>query len=123
MTPTEPGGLAGEGEILWRRHDAENTDKVVEVTQRLEDYDDGHMEYVLEDPTRTYRWQYHEDDLNSCFWTTGIINDETKAVMNDRVREIYQRVCDHLFSKVRDEKTLEVSGEQCLHCRKKRDTQ
>lgn len=111
------------GEILWRRHDAEGTTKLVEVTQRLEDLDTGHVEYVLEDPTHTYCWQYHEDDLNDCFWTTGIISDAPKAVLNDRVREVYQRVCEHLFAEVHNEETLEVSGEKCLSCLKRREAQ
>jgi hypothetical protein len=40
--------------------------------------------------------------------------------MDDRVREVYQQVCDHSFSEVHDPETHAVVGEQCLHCRKRR---
>ena len=121
LSPTEPGASPMRGTILWRRHDAEGTTKLVEVTQRLEDADDGHMEYVLSDPTHTQRWQYHEDDLEDCFWDTGLSSDEVKPVMDDRIRAVWQRVCDHSFSEVHDSETLEVVGEQCMHCRKRRE--
>lgn len=120
LTPTEPAGVASEGEILWRRHDMEPTDKLVEVAQRLEDYDDGHMEYVLWDPTHTNRYRYREEDLNDCFWATGLYNEEPKPVMDDRVREVYQRICDHSYHEVHDRETHEVAAEQCIHCRKRR---
>lgn len=87
-------GSVPKGRILWRRHDFENTSKLVEVTQRLEDTDSGHMEYVLWDPTHSERWQYHEDDLRDCFWDTGLTNEETKPVLDDRIRELHERVSD-----------------------------
>jgi len=120
VDPLAPTGMAAVGEILWRRHDAEATDKLVEVTRRLKDVDDGHVEYVLEDPTRTYRWQYREDDLRNCFWSTGLHNDEPKAVMDDRIRAVYQRVCDHSFHVVHDRETMEPVAEECINCRKRR---
>lgn len=58
----------------------------------LEDVDSGHMEYVLWDPTHTERWQYHEIDLEDCFWDTELSSDEAKPVMNDQIREIWERV-------------------------------
>ncbi|ADB63424.1 hypothetical protein Htur_4638 (plasmid) [Haloterrigena turkmenica DSM 5511] len=93
LSPTEPGAAPLEGEILWRHHDAEGTTKLVEMTQRLEDQDSDHMEYVLWDPTHTERWQYHEEDLEYCFWDTGLVNDEAKPVMDDRIRAVWERVC------------------------------
>ncbi len=94
IDPLQPSDIATEGEMLWRRYDAEGTTKVVEVTQRLEDHDDGHMEYVLWDPTHTKRWQYREEDLADCFWATGLYNEETKPVQDDRIREVWERVRD-----------------------------
>lgn len=94
LSPTEPGSALLCGSILWRRHDCENTTKLVTVTQRLEDADSGHMEYVLQDPTLTERWQYHEDGLEDCFWDTGLRSNEVKPVMNDRIRELWTRVRD-----------------------------
>lgn len=117
ITPEGPG----VGEILYRIHDHEPAPKIVEVVQRLEDVDDGHREYVLADPTHTTRDQYREEDLWDCFWTTGIVNDEPKPVMDDDVRALYQRVCDHSFSEVHDKETLEPVAEQCIHCRKRRE--
>lgn len=105
------------GTILWRRHDNEPAPKLVEVTQRLQDVDSGHMEYVLQDMTHTTRDQYHEDDLADCFWPTGLHNEEVKPIMDERIREVYQRVCDHSFTTVHDPETSEPAGEQCLHCR------
>lgn len=124
IDPLRFGDVAAENAILWRRHDAESTSKLVEVTGRFEDVDDGHMEYVVEDPTLTCRWQYREEDLADCFWATGLYNKEhTKAVQDDRIREVYQRVCDHSFSEVHDPETKEVTGEQCRHCRKRREVE
>jgi hypothetical protein len=120
LSPTSPSD-AYPGAMLWRRHDAEETTKLVEVTQRLEDKDNGHVEYVLQDPTHTYRWQYHEDDLEACFWDTGLRNDEPKPVMDDRIREVYQQVCEHSFHTVHDRETHEPAGEKCINCRLRRD--
>ena len=120
VDPLAPTGTAYPGRILWRRHDMEGTSKLVEVTQRLKDEDDGHYEYVLWDPTHTNRWQYGEEDLAGCFWDTGLTNDEVKPVLDDRIRQVYQRVCDHSFHTVHDSETMEPDGEQCIHCRKKR---
>lgn len=92
IDPLATTGIVGENAILWRRHDAEGTSKIVEVTQRLEDYDDGHMEYVLWNPTHTDRWQYREEDLADCFWATGLYNEETKPVQDDRIRDLWERV-------------------------------
>lgn len=92
LSPTEPGGAPSCGTILWRRHDAEGTPKLVQVSQRLEDTDSGHMEYVLWDPTHTERWQYHEDDLEDCFWDTGINVDHGKPVGDERVQALWERV-------------------------------
>jgi hypothetical protein len=87
-------GKAYQGMILWRRNDEESVPKLVEVTQRFEDCDDGHLEYVLMDVTHTTRHQYHEDDLQDCFYDTGLRNDEPKPVMDDRIREVWTRVKD-----------------------------
>ncbi|WP_276257195.1 hypothetical protein [Halomontanus rarus] len=112
---------ATPGDILWRRHELEGTTKIVEVTQRLVDVDSGHVEYVLVDPTHTHRWQYHEDDLKDCFWDTGLSCEHGKPVVDDRIGMLFQRVCEHSFSKVHDPDTLESVGEQCLYCRKRRE--
>jgi|GEM_PF-627156 len=119
VDPLAPTGTVHPGRILWRRHDIEGTSKLVEVSQRLKDEGDGHYEYVLWDPTHTNRWQYHEEDLADCFWDTGLTNDEVKPVMDDRILEVYQRVCDHSFHTVHDSETMEPDGEQCIHCRKR----
>lgn len=92
LDPVTPG--AGEGEMLWRRHDAEGTTKLVEVVQRLEDVDSGERYYKLMDPTHTETWTYFEDDLVDCFWSTGLHNKEVKPVMDDRIREVWDRVSD-----------------------------
>ena len=92
LDPLAPADTAGEGEMLWRRHDAEQTAKLVEVVQRLEDYDSGAMYYKLSDPTHTEYWTYHEDDLRDCFWSTGLYNKTVKPVENDRIREVWNRV-------------------------------
>lgn len=121
VDPLNPGSAPSTGTILWRRHETEGTSKLVEVTGRLEDVDDGHMVYVLQDPTHTRQWQYREEDLQDCFWDTSLYNDESKPVLDDRIREVYQRVCDHSFHDVHDPETHEVAGQQCIHCRKRRD--
>lgn len=117
LDPVTPG--AGTGKMLWRRHDAEATTKLVEVVQRFEDVDSGERYYQLTDPTHTEYWTYHEDDLVDCFWYTGLYNKEVKPVMDDRIREVYQRVCGHAFNQVYDEAGL-PTGEECIHCRKSR---
>jgi len=120
LDPTEPGAAPLTGTMLWRRHDAEPVSKLVEVVGRYEDLDDGHREYELTDPTCTEYHRYREEDLGDCFWDMGLQNDEAKAVMNDRIREIYQCVCDHSFHEAHDPETHEVTGEECIHCRKQR---
>lgn len=123
IDPFSIKGRAFEDKILWRRHDAENVPKLVEVKQCLKDDSDGHWEYVLTDMTHTSEWRYHEDDLADCFWDTRLHNrDHPKPVMDDRIREVYQRVCEHSFHTVHDAETAEPTGEQCIDCRKKRDT-
>jgi len=92
LSPTEPGASPQCGDILWRRHDAEGTTKLVEVSPRLKDDDDGHMEYVLWEPTHTERWQHREEDLEDCFWDTGLYSDEAKPVMDNRICELWQRI-------------------------------
>lgn len=82
--------------------------------------DVGHLEYVLMDPTHTDRWQYHEDDLEDCFWDTGLRNEEVKPIMDERIREIFQRVHEHLFRTVHDSEMGEPDGEKCITCRKRR---
>lgn len=115
-------GTAGENAVLWRRHDGEGTAKLVVVTKRLEDLDDGHREYELTDPTNTSIWRYREADLADCFWDTGLRRESAKAVMDDRIREVYQRVCEHSFSEVHTRRDGELvpDGEQCIHCRLRR---
>jgi hypothetical protein len=121
LSPTNPGSSPLRGKMLWRRHDAEGTTKLVEVVQRLQDEDDGHMEYVLADPTHTSQWQYHAEDLEDCFWDTGLYNDDhLKPVQDDRIREVYQQVCDHSFSTVHDPDSLDPTAEKCLKCRKRK---
>jgi hypothetical protein len=122
VDPLSIKGRAFEDMILWRRHEAENVPQLVEVKQCLRDDSDGHWEYVLTDMTHTSEWRYHEDDLADCFWDTGLYNrDEPKPVMDDRIREVFQRVCDHSFHTVHDSETHEPAGEQCIHCRKRRN--
>lgn len=123
VDPLHPAGTASPGTILWRRHDMEGTTKLVEVTGRLEDQDDGHVEYVLEDPTRTDRWQYRAEGLEDCFWDTGLHNDiNGDAVLDDRIREVWQRVCAHTFRTVYEPGSTErEAGEQCLKCKKRRE--
>jgi len=122
IDPFSIKGRAFEGKILWRRHDAENVRKMVEVKQCLKDDSDGHWEYILSDMTHTSEWRYHEDDLADCFWDTGLWNNEPKPVIDDRIREAYQHVCAHSFHTVHDRETGEPTGEQCFHCRKKRES-
>jgi len=124
INPLSIKGRAFEDKILWRRHEAESVPQLVEVKQCLKDDSDGHWEYVLTDMTHTREWRYHEDDLADCFWDTGLYNrDEPKPVMDDRIREVFQRVCNHSFHTVHDSETTEPAGEQCINCRKKRDVQ
>lgn len=93
IDPLSINGRAFEDKILWRRHDAENVPKLVEVTQCLKDDSDGHWEYVITDMTHTSEWRYHEDDLGDCFWDTGLYNNEyAKPVQDDRIREVWERV-------------------------------
>lgn len=95
LDPTAIGDRCHTGTILWRRHDDEPAPKLVEVTQCLQDADDGHWEYVLEDPTRTESTQYRQEDLLDCFWDTGLNNrDHLKAVQDNRIRVIWNRVKD-----------------------------
>lgn len=80
--------------ILWRRHAEEPAPKLVEVTQCLQDDADGHWEYILADLTHTEYHRYHEDDLADCFWDTGLYHQEgSKPVADERLRELYERVC------------------------------
>lgn len=121
VDPLSIKGRCFEDKILWRRHAQEPAPKLVEVKQCLQDDSDGHWEYVLTDMTHTTEDRYHEDDLADCFWDTGLYNDEhTKPVQDDRIREVYQRVCNHSFHTVHDPDSGEPTGEQCIHCRKKR---
>lgn len=118
VDPLSIGGKAGEGQVLYRRHAQEGTTKLVIVTKRLKDIDDGHREYELADPTYTEYWQYHEEDLADCFWSTGLYDKHREGVGNDEIREAYQWVCDHSFHEVHDSDTMEVAGEQCIRCQK-----
>lgn len=122
VDPLHIGDKVAQDAVLWRRHDAEGTEKLVIVTKRLEDMDDGHREYELTDPTATNYYRYREEDVADCFWDTGLRCDEIKGVMDDRIGEVYQRVCDHSFSEVHTEVDGEYvpDGEQCIHCRKRR---
>lgn len=93
VDPFSIKGRAFEEKILWRRHDEESVVKLVEVKQCLQDDSDGHWEYILTDVTHTMEWRYHEDDVADCFWDTGLYNsDHPKAVMDDRIREVWERV-------------------------------
>ena len=121
VDPLSIGGKAGEREVLYRRHKQEGTTKLVIVTKRLEDIDDGHREYELTDPTYTEYWQYREEDLDGCFWSTGLYDRHREGVGNEEIRDAYQHVCEHSFHEVHDPETLDVTGEQCIHCRKRRD--
>jgi hypothetical protein len=122
VDPLSIKNRAFEEKILWRRHDAEGTSKLVEVTQCLRDDADGHWEYVLQDPTHTRRWQYRQEDLAACFWDTGLYNDaHAKPIQDDRIREVYQRVCDHTYSEVLDSETGDVVLDRCTHCRHERE--
>lgn len=125
VDPLSIGGTAGQGSVLWRRHDMEGTTKLVIVTNRFEDMDDGHREYELWDPTYTERWRYREDDLAELFWDTGLYDRHSEGTSNEEIREAYQHVCDHSFSEVHTENEkgeLVPDGEQCIHCRKRRPT-
>ena len=125
VDPLFVGGKPGEGEVLWRRHDMEGTTKLVIVTKRLEDMDDGHREYELWDPTYTEKWQYREEDLADLFWSTGLYDRHSEGVGNEEIREAYQWVCDHIYREVHTENEdgeLVPDGEQCIHCRKRRDS-
>ena len=117
IDPLSTNGMAGKGEVLYRRHAQEPTTKLVIVTKRLEDIDDGHREYELWDPTYTERYRYREEDLAACFWSTGLYDPHRYGVGDDDIREAYQHVCEHTFSDVHDLETLDPDGEQCLHCR------
>lgn len=121
VDPLSIGGKAGEGEVLYRRHAQEGTTKLVIVTKRLEDIDDGHREYELTDPTYTEYWQYREEDLADCFWSTGLYDRHSEGVGNDEIREAYQWVCEHSFHVVHDSVSMEPTGEQCIHCRQYRE--
>lgn len=94
IDPFSIKGRAFEDKILWRRHDSEGVPKLVEVKQCLKDDSDGHWEYVLTDVTHTREWRYHEDDIPDCFWDTGLYNKEPKPIMDDRIREVWERVKD-----------------------------
>jgi len=90
IDPLSIKGRAFEEKILWRRHDAENVPKLVEVKQCLTDDSDGNWEYILTDMTHTREWRYHEEDLADCFWDTGLYNDEhAKPVHDKRIREVW----------------------------------
>jgi hypothetical protein len=122
LTPTRPTGRAGRNEILWRRHEFEGTTKLVEVLGRYENVDTDRVEYQLTDPTHTEYWRYCAEDLDDCFWATGLYNrDEPKPVMDDRIREVYQRICDHSFHTVHDRETHDPVGEECIHCRVRKE--
>jgi hypothetical protein len=120
VDPLSVGGKPGEGEVLYRRHAREGTTKLVIVTKRLEDLDDGHREYELTDPTYTRYWQYREEDLADCFWSTGLYDRHSHGVDDEEIRQAYQHVCDHSFSEVHDPETHAVAGEQCIHCKTRR---
>jgi len=95
IDPLSIKGRAFEEKILWRRHDAENVPKLVEVKQCLTDDSDGNWEYILTDMTHTREWRYHEEDLADCFWDTGLYNDEhAKPVHDKRIREVWERVAE-----------------------------
>lgn len=117
VDPMTPGDGPGQYEVLWRRHDIEGTTKLVIVTKRLEDRDDDHREYEIADPTYTEYWQYREEDLADCFWSTGLYDKHHKGTSKDDIRAAYQWVCDHSFNEVHDSETMEPVGEQCIHCR------
>ena len=79
--------------ILWRRHKDEPTSKLVEVTQCLKDPSDGHWEYILTDMTHTEQWRYHEDDLATAFWDTGLHNaDNNKPIEDSRLNNLHNQI-------------------------------
>lgn len=104
------------GIAMTRRHG-----EIAEVPRQLEDVDSSCRKYVLWDPIYIERWQYNEMDLEDCFWATGLYNEEANPVMNDRIREVWQHVCDHSFAIVHDPETHEPSREKYLYCRKRRE--
>lgn len=75
LTPSEPGGKATQGAILWRRRESEATSKLVEVVDRYRDVDGGGMMYRVADPDRDESWLYGEEDLDAAFWETGLHTD------------------------------------------------
>lgn len=74
--------------LLVRNDPEERVEKIVEVTQRLRDIDGEHYEYVLQCPTHTASYQYHEADVEDCFLDTGATCNEPKPVMIDWVRKV-----------------------------------
>lgn len=120
VDPLSIGGRAHEGSVLWRRHAGESVSRMVVVTNVLEDLDDGHREYRLQDPTYTSVWMYREDDLADCFWDTGLDDHHLEGLANDELREAWQHVCEHRFRMVyrREDGELVPAGEQCPNCRK-----
>lgn len=120
VDPLSIGGRAHQGSVLWRRHAMEPTRKLVIVHNVLEDVDDGHREYILQDPTHTEVYRYREEDLADCFWDTGLDDRELRGIGNDEVREAYQQVCRHSFSEVHrrmDDGELVPDGKRCIHCK------
>lgn len=118
VDPFSIKGRAFTDKILWRRHSEENVPRMVEVVQCLKDDHDGHWEYVLADLTHTNEWRYHEDDVQACFYDTGLYSESAKPIMDEDIRGAYQHVCEHSFHDVHDAETGEVTGQQCFHCRK-----
>ena len=109
-----------KGAILRCTSGHENVEPVVSVEQRLQDIDEGHYWYELCCPTLTGYYSYRDEEIGELFEDTGITHDGVehcrKPIEDDRVRELYQSLCNHSWNAVHDPDTLESNGFMCSGC-------
>lgn len=93
LPPSTPSGKAMQGAILWRRRTSEDAPKLVIVAHRLQDEDSGDWHYLLEDLSGTTIGRYTTEALDEQFWETGLFSQEGDPLNDERIEEVYERVC------------------------------
>lgn len=95
VDPCSIGGIAAHHQILWRRQSDGESPKLVEVYRRLEDKDNGSIEYILSDPTRSKTWRVTDDELREQYWSTELWADEHEPPVEDEeIRSVWENVED-----------------------------
>lgn len=94
IDPLSIKNRAFEGKILWRKNNKIDSPKVVEVIKCLQDDSDNSWMYIISDFKHEYEMLVDQDEIKDHFWDTGLYNkNNKKPIENDRLHDIYFRLC------------------------------